>query len=49
MLQSKSTFYCSGDDCDYIFEIGRREDFGMGFAELCRRFYAALHLVGRTG
>ena len=49
MLQSKPIFYCSGDGCDYIFEIGRREDFGMGFAELCRRFYAALHLVGRTG
>jgi hypothetical protein len=49
MLQSKSIFYCSGEDCDYIFAIGRRQDYGLGFAELCRRFYAALHLVGRTG
>jgi hypothetical protein len=49
MLQSKSTFYCSGDGCDYIFDLGRRGDFGTGFVELCRRFYAALHLVGRTG
>ncbi len=48
MLQSKSLFYCSGDGCDYIFEFGRRDDFGIGFAELCRRFYAALHPVGRT-
>ena len=24
MLQSKSLFYCSGDDCDYIFDLGRR-------------------------
>ena len=49
MLQSKNTFYCSGDDCDYIFDLGRRQDFGIGFGELCRHFYAALHLVGRTG
>jgi hypothetical protein len=49
MLQNKSIFYCSGDGCDYIFEIGRREDFGMDFGELCRPFYATLHLVGRTG
>ena len=46
---ARSAHRCSGDDCDYIFDLGRRQDFGIGFGELCRRFYAALHLVGRTG
>jgi hypothetical protein len=49
MLQGKSTFYCDGDDCDYIFDFGRRQDFGTSFADLCKRFYAALYLAGRPG
>jgi hypothetical protein len=48
-LQGKATFYCAGDACDYIFDLGRRPDFSSGFAELCKRFYAALYLVGRPG
>jgi hypothetical protein len=48
-LQGKGTFYCAGDGCDYIFDLGRRQDFGTGFAELCRRFYSTLYLVGRPG
>jgi hypothetical protein len=42
-------FYCSGDGCDYIFALGRRRDYGNSFTELCRRFYATLHLAGRPG
>lgn len=49
MLQSKKVFYCSGDDCDYIFELGSRQDYGTSFTELCRRFYATLHLASRLG
>lgn len=49
MLQGKRTFYCTGEGCDYIFDLGLRQDFGAGFADLCKRFYAALHPVSRPG
>jgi hypothetical protein len=49
MLQGKRTFYCTGEGCDYIFDLGKRQDFGSSFADLCKRFYAALHLVSRPG
>jgi hypothetical protein len=47
VLQGKSTFYCAGEGCDYIFELAPGR--GTSFAELCKRFYAALHLVSRPG
>ncbi|HUC49697.1 MAG TPA: hypothetical protein VMA30_09960 [Xanthobacteraceae bacterium] len=49
MLQGKNAFYCAGDGCDYIFDFGGRRDFGTSFADLFKRFYAVLHLVGRPG
>jgi hypothetical protein len=46
-LQGMGTFYCNGDDCDYIFDLapGRRTDLGKGFVEACKRFYAAFYTV----
>ena len=46
-LRRISTFYCSGEDCDYIFDLapGRRGDVGRGFIDACRRFYAAFYTV----
>jgi hypothetical protein len=46
-LRRISTFYCSGEDCDYIFDLapGRRSDVGRGFVDACRRFYAAFYTV----
>jgi hypothetical protein len=47
-LRGMSMFYCSGEECDFIFDLApaRRVDFGKGFAEACRRFYAAFYAVG---
>jgi len=46
-LRGMSTFYCSGEDCDYIFDLapGRRTDFGKAFLDACKRFYAAFYAV----
>jgi rubredoxin len=46
-LRRISTFYCSGEDCDYIFDLapGRPSDVGRGFIDACRRFYAAFYTV----
>jgi hypothetical protein len=46
-LRRINTFYCSGEDCDYIFDLapGRRDDVGRGFIDACRRFYAAFYTV----
>jgi hypothetical protein len=43
-LRAESGYYCTGADCDYIFDLapGRRTDFGKSFAEFCKRFYAAV-------
>ena len=48
-LRGKGTFYCVGEDCDYIFDLvpGRQHDLGASFAEWCRRFYAALYSARR--
>jgi hypothetical protein len=48
-LRGKRTFYCVGDDCDYIFDLapGRRQDFAESFAQACRKFYAALYMARR--
>lgn len=44
------TYYCRGDDCDYIFDLmpGRR-DYGKSFIEACKRFYGVLHAPRRLG
>jgi hypothetical protein len=49
-LRGIGTFYCDGEGCDYIFDLapGRPRDFGQGFSEACRRFYAALHAMRRS-
>lgn len=43
-LRATTTYCCNAEDCDYIFEIGRRhDDFSGGFVEACKRFYAAFY------
>jgi hypothetical protein len=46
-LRGSGTYFCEGDDCDYIFDLvpGRSADFGKGFVEACKRFYAAFYAV----
>ena len=46
-LRRISTFYCTSEDCDYIFDLapGRRTDFGKSFIDACKRFYAAFYTV----
>jgi hypothetical protein len=46
-LRALSSYYCNGDECDYIFDItgGERRNFGKQFAETCRRFYAAFYAL----
>ena len=46
-LRGMHTFYCSGEDCAYIFDLApdRSTDFGTGFIEVCRRFYTAFYPV----
>jgi hypothetical protein len=48
-LRGKPTYYCNGDDCDYIFDLApdRTGDFGKGFVQACKKFYAAMYAVGR--
>jgi len=43
-LRGMSSYDCDGDGCGYIFDLapGRRIDFGNGFFDACRRFYAAV-------
>ena len=50
-LRGYSTYSCNGEGCDYIFELAgrRRPIFGGGLAEACRRFYAALYGLTRSG
>lgn len=47
-LRGKSAFYCTGDECDYIFDLaGRRSDFGRGIAQAWRKFCAAFYAMRR--
>ena len=48
-LRRISTFYCTGEDCDYIFDLapGRRTDFGKSFIDACKGFYAAFYTGAR--
>jgi hypothetical protein len=47
-LRGMSTYYCNGEDCDYIFGLAprRRMDVGQGFVDACKRFYAAVATLG---
>jgi hypothetical protein len=45
-LRGTSSYYCDGDGCDYIFDLaGPRRGVGRGFAEACKRFYAAFYAM----
>lgn len=50
-LRSAGTYYCAGDNCDYIFDLlpGRRIDFGKSLLDACRKFYAAFYAVRGQG
>ncbi|HEX4411154.1 MAG TPA: hypothetical protein VH206_20480 [Xanthobacteraceae bacterium] len=42
-LRSMRTYYCTGDGCDYIFDLTPQHgDFGKSFVEACRKFYAVM-------
>lgn len=44
MLRGKSSFYCEGDGCDYIFDLaGAGRDSGKGFIDAFKRFYASFY------
>jgi len=51
VLGGTSTYYCRGDACDYTFDLmpGRRKDFGKGFVDACKRFYAAFYTMRGQG
>jgi hypothetical protein len=44
-LRAMSMFYCNGDDCDYIFDLAGPRRSVRGFAEACKRFYAAFYAM----
>jgi transposase-like protein len=44
-LREKSSYYCSGDDCDYIFDLAGPRRSVKSFAEACKRFYAAFYAL----
>jgi hypothetical protein len=45
-LRGMSSFYCAGEGCDYLFDLaGSRKHAGKGFAEACKRFYAAFYAI----
>jgi hypothetical protein len=48
-LRGSSSYSCRGDGCDYSFDLaGPRKDFGRGFTEACKRFYAAFYTIRRS-
>lgn len=49
-LRGMKTYCCAGDGCDYSFDLsGARRDVGKGFAEACKRFYAAFYTLRGQG
>ena len=48
-LRGMGAFYCTGDGCDYLFDLADRRDSGKGFAEACKRFYAAFYAMRGQG
>ena len=51
VLRGIGSYFCRGDDCDYVFDLvpGRRTDFGKALLEACRRFYAAFYALRGEG
>jgi hypothetical protein len=48
-LRGIGSYSCRGDGCDYSFDLaGPRKDFGRGFTEACKRFYAAFYTIRRS-
>lgn len=47
VLRGANVYYCRGEACDYFFDLapGQRADFGKGFIDACKRFYAAFYAV----
>jgi hypothetical protein len=47
-LRGMNAFYCTGDECDYIFDLGGPpSDFGRGIAQSWRKFWAAFYAMRR--
>jgi hypothetical protein len=46
-LRGMRTYYCNGDDCDYIFDLAPGRAVGRGFVDACKKFYAAMYAVRR--
>jgi hypothetical protein len=43
-LHGMRFYACSGDDCDYTFDLaGPSKHAGHGFVEACKRLYAAFY------
>jgi hypothetical protein len=48
-LRGISSYACHGDGCAYSFDlVGPRKDFGRGFTDACKRFYAAFYTMRRS-
>jgi hypothetical protein len=49
-LRGSNSYSCRGDGCDYSFDLaGRPKKIGKGFAEACKRFYAAFYAMRGQG
>ena len=49
-LRGMNSYACAADGCDYLFDLAvPRKDFGKGFAEACKRFYAAFYTMRGQG
>jgi hypothetical protein len=46
-LRSMAFYSCPEDGCDYRFEIVAAPDYAKGFADACKRLYAALSAMSR--
>jgi hypothetical protein len=50
-LRTTDSYSCRGDGCNYSFDLAAapHNDFGMGIAEACKRFYAAFYTMRGQG
>jgi len=51
VLRGIGSYFCRGDDCDYIFDLApdQRTDFGKALLDACKRFYAAFYALRGEG
>lgn len=50
VLRGTRFYACRGDGCCYSFDLADpRREIGRGFAEACRRFYAAFYAMRGHG